>query len=75
MMGWMVAGPREGVRMTGAPLLCLCLWSHLYEGQGAGPKAPMGARDCAGFRRVLDTEQPVPGEDTSCPGQEWCWSH
>ena len=36
----MVAGHREGVRMTGAPLPCPCLWSHLYEGQGLVPKRP-----------------------------------
>lgn len=34
----MVVIPREGVRMAGAPLLCPCLWSHLYEGQGLVPK-------------------------------------
>lgn len=45
------------------------------RGAGAGPKAPTGARERAGFRRLPGTEQPVPGEDTSRLGQERCWSH
>ena len=35
-----MAGPREGVRMAGAPLLCPCLWSHRHKGQGLVPKHP-----------------------------------
>lgn len=35
-----MAVPTEGARVTRALLLCLCLWSHLYEGQELVPKHP-----------------------------------
>lgn len=60
--------------MAETPLPRPCLWSHLYERQGLVPEHPHVPGTCAAFSRVLGTEQPVPGEDTSRPGQKRCWS-